>query len=131
RGRRQRRRAARGPWQDDRERGARAGFALDDDVAAHRAGELATDRQAKTGSLNRSRQTAVPLDEGLEDRIATLRWDAGTGVRDQDAKLVRTHLAVELDPAGRCELDRVRDQVEDELLELLRLGPRCDRRTPG
>jgi hypothetical protein len=77
----------------------------------------------------RARQPLVHLHERLEDRRQLLGRDAGPGVRhgDGDLRLARrapeTHLAATLG-----ELHRVREQVDEHLLQLLAIGARHQRR---
>ena len=93
------------------------------DPAAMRFDEMAADRQPEAEPAVRPRERAVGLAEALEEVGQELRRDAFPGVADADLDLRVDALQPHLDAAaaGR-ELDRVRQQVPDHLLQPLRIA---------
>ena len=107
------------------------------DLAAEQRGQLAADRQAEAGAAVLARGAGVGLLEGLEDEPLLLRRDADAGVLDRE----RDHLLragcstgwsalqpavarrdAHVDVALRGELDGVRQQVLQDLLQPLRVA---------
>lgn len=84
--------------------GTHALFALDVKLAAHPSGELPADGQAQSRTAFAAAEGAVHLNERLEDAVE---------VRHIDQR----------GPARRGEFRRVSEQVEQDLPELLRVGP--------
>src|SRR5689334_18890930 len=97
--------------------------ALDHEIAVHRPRQIATDGETEARSLVRRGEFPLELDEGLEDRAQLLRRDADTAVGDSDANGRRVAATGDLDrAAGSRELDRVREEVEQDLTDLLLIG---------
>src|SRR5687768_5769623 len=61
-------------------RAALAECAVRNEVTTHSAREIPADREAKTGSLGRSRTAGIYLNERLEDLVDHIRRDPETGV---------------------------------------------------
>jgi hypothetical protein len=115
---------------------ADAGRADEPDLAAEQPRQLAADREAEAGAAVLARGRAVGLLERLEDDLLLVGRDADAGVRDRE----RDHLARvlqlgvverpaavgrrdrERDAAVVRELERVRQQVLDDLLQPLDVG---------
>jgi len=85
--------------------------------------ELPRQRQAKPGALHLlGRRSHLP--ELLEDRLLVLRRDADAGVADRDLDGPVHGPAPDVDPAAiRGELDGVRQQVQEHLLDLPLIAP--------
>src|SRR5580704_8050152 len=84
----------------------------DGEVAGHPARELAADGEAEADAgVLAGREGAADLDEGLEDRLELVGWDAATCVADGDPHwTARDHVAAEHDTATRArKLDGVRE----------------------
>ena len=106
------------------ERRALARFAFEPDASAVQLDELAREREAEARAFLLVRVVAADLAEFLEHRLLVLRRDADAGVADGDYEhLVRVAARDDVDAAavGR-ELDRVGQQVEQDLLELALVG---------
>ncbi len=126
--------------QVERERAAFAGGRLDMDLAAEQARDLAADRQAEPRAAIAAARRPVRLLERLEDHAQLVRGDPDARVHDREPDHVggvREGLAGELatrrrlgdpedDSARLGELERVREQVLQDLLEPLLVG--VDRR---
>jgi len=81
------------------------------------------ERKAKAGALGLARVVAPDLLELLEHRGMVLGRDADAGVLDRDGHAGGVELRADVDaPAVRGELHRVRQQVEQDLLELALVG---------
>ena len=102
--------------------------ALHCEVTAHAACEVAADRQAEPYALVRPRQTLVHLHERLEygRQFVGRLFDAGVRHRDGDPAVPR--LARHADFAHVGELDGVREQVEQDSLQLLPVRLQAERR---
>ena len=125
-----------GRRQVERERGALTLRALHVDLAAEQAGDLAADREPEPGPAEAAADRALGLLERLEDQAQLVRRDADPGVdhRERDDVLgARQRVAAvvhvgrrsadaELDGAAVRELERVREQVLQHLLEALLVG---------
>src|SRR5579859_94755 len=98
------------------------------DRAAVQFDEAAGERQAQPGAGVAPRQRAVDLDERIEDPVEIAFGDADAAVgHDQLQALVGPGNRADADPsAGRRELDRVGDQVQQHLLELGLIRPKLD-----
>ena len=95
-------------------------------IPAEEAGEAPGDRQTEAGAFVGA-APCICLREGLEDVRELVRRDAGAGVLDfDDAAIVRPGGA-EHDATAIGELDGVRDQVDQHLLELRRVGDETGR----
>src|SRR5690348_5563269 len=94
-------------------------------VAAHRPGKIAADGEAEARALVRAREAPVELDEGLEDRVPLFRGNAQAGVTHADLEALWRGGAGDLDrPAGWRELDRVREEVQENLPHLVPIRAR-------
>src|SRR5215472_10233242 len=103
---------------DDERRPEPASLALGAYGTAVQADQLAHDRQAETEPTVAARARAVRLPEAVEHVRQELRRDAFPRVGHADAGAVRTGVEVKIDPpVGGRELDRVLEQVDDDLLE--------------
>ena len=120
----------------ERERASLAGRARETDLAPEEPGDLAADRETEPGPSVLAARRAVRLLEGFEDDLLLLSWDtdARVGDRERDhrsgavqgldrgAPAAGRRVDAERDPASLRELERVREQVLDDLLEPLRVG---------
>src|SRR6185437_8627058 len=105
--------------QGERERRAGALLAPHTQIPAHRLGEIAADRQAEARSLFGVGQTASDLHERGEDRLEVGGLDADAGIGDMQGDRLAAVLPRHLDAAaGGRELDRVRQEVNENLLYL-------------
>jgi hypothetical protein len=94
--------------------------ALDADLAAQRAGQLAADRQAQPGAAVGAAGGAIGLLEGLEDDRQLVLGDADAGIDDAEGHdVLAGPLDAQRHPALRGELERVGQQVAQDLLEAL------------
>src|SRR5205823_11162715 len=97
-------------------------LALDPDLAPHEAGEHPRDRQAQTGAAVPAGGGAVDLRIRREDLRALLLRQPDAGIGDLEAEQhartegVQSH-RLDDDLAGVGELDRVADQVEQDLAQ--------------
>ena len=102
--------------------------ALDPDPPAVQLDELARDRQAESRAVVRARRRRVDLRELAEDQIVMLGRDADARVADLDEQLGRGRSArrrARFEPhaaAGRREVDRVAEQIADDVRDLLAIG---------
>ena len=108
-------------------RAAGARLALDPDASAHQPHERGRDGQAETGAAEPARRRSVRLAERLEDRRRASRRDADPGVGDAEMQLVLPSLressrTATNDVAALGELERVADQVRQDLLEARRVA---------
>src|SRR2546423_1935378 len=100
-------------------------FAIHNEIAVHRTGEIAADGEPQSGSMRARCQTAVELHEWLEDRFELVARYPNARVADTNL-----HLAGRRDGRGRDanlaagwrELHGVGEQIQDDLLELLDVG---------
>ena len=84
-----------------------------------------TNREAKAGAAHVARPAAVDAIEALEEARQVAWLDAGAGVGDLDAQGVPFQLCVQADLRARAAiLDRVVEQVGEDLLERLAIGAR-------
>jgi len=106
--------------QGKREPAPRADFADHREIAPHALCHLPTDRQPQAGAVLVSRQPRINLHEGLENALEIIRCDATSGVGDRHVDpFPALFLAGDGDHAARIgELDRVGEQVENDLLHL-------------
>ena len=65
---------------------------------------------------------AVDLPELLEHQLRGLLGDADAGVGDRERQLIALPARADRDPAGLGELDRVAEQVDQDLAQLLLIG---------
>src|SRR5262245_6942401 len=81
--------------------------------------------QAKTGPGRRSR--AIHFVEALEQAGELVGGNANAGIRDHDRRVPAAPLDADVDlPRRRGELDRVVDEVDDNLLAPARVDWRVD-----
>ena len=71
-----------------------------DDVTAHGAREVATDREAQARAFARRRQISPDLDEGLEDGLELVGRNAAPGVAYVNAHDVAVRLGAQRDAAA-------------------------------
>src|SRR5207247_2379650 len=84
--------------------------------------EMAHDREAEAEAAVATRARALRLAKAIEDVRQELRTDAGARVRHDDACLARPGFEHHVDATARWrELDRVRQEVPDDLLEAVRI----------
>src|SRR5437667_54384 len=106
------------------ERGALSDSAGHGDGPAERVHELLHDAQPEPDTAGAAGAALADLVEGLEDRVQVVGRDARAGVADLDhdptgaSSRVRHHG----DPPRLRELDRVVDQIVDDLLQLHAVG---------
>ena len=97
-----------------------------------RAGQLAADREPQAGAAVGAAGGAVGLLEGLEDDRQLVLGDADAGVDHAEGDhVLGGALDAERDPALGGELERVGEQVAQDLLQALLVGddrPRARRR---
>jgi hypothetical protein len=103
--------------QGEREGRALAGRGLDPDATAVHLDDAPGDGQAETGAPLRARRRAVDLLELLEDPLLVGLGDARARVRDRDAEGPVGRGRLQADLAGLGELDRVADEVQQDLGE--------------
>src|SRR3954465_7739011 len=107
------------------ERGALAGLRADGEAASHPGDELARDEEAEATAADAAGERRIEAIELLEDPFVLRRRYAEAAVADrQPDTAVAT---VELDdhvPAVRRVLDRVVEQVDENLPELVLVGER-------
>src|SRR5690349_17637059 len=109
-------------WQTECERRTAADLTDDGDVAAHRAGQVAADRQTEPRSFG-ARHTRPQLHEWLEDQLELARRNAGARVTHANVDTAVTCLPIDADlPFGRRELHRVREQIEKHLSHSIAIG---------
>ena len=103
------------------EAGARAGAAVDRDLAAEQVGQAAADRQPEAGAAEASGRGGLGLGEGLEQALDHLRAHADAVVAHRERQAaIRAAAGAEVDPAAATlaggELDRVAGEVGEDLL---------------
>ena len=97
-------------------------------VAAETMRQLERDREAQPGAAVLPVRAAVGLAERLEDDVELVGLDAGAGVRHVEREPAVLGADAQRDDAGVGELEGVRQQVGEHLLEPLRVGPQRRRR---
>ncbi|MEJ0040706.1 MAG: hypothetical protein WDM81_00075 [Rhizomicrobium sp.] len=94
---------------------------VDADLAAHRLDELLGDGQAEARAAEFSRMAGIGLDEFAEDLVALFLRHADAGIAHLEIQeaAVRTvdHAHRKLDAAALGELDRVADQIGQDLAQ--------------
>jgi hypothetical protein len=87
----------------------------------HEFGEAVGDGEAETGAAEAARGSGIDLGEGPEEAVHPVGRDADAGVADAEVELEGLAggdaLDGEEDLAAGGELDRVADEVEEDLLE--------------
>ena len=109
----------RGERQGEVEDGALAGRALDPDGSAHELHEAGTDGEPEAGAAEAARRGGVGLGEAFEDAGEGIGLDADAGVAHFEAeggRGGRAHVELHV-AAGRRELDRVGDEIQQHLTE--------------
>ncbi len=112
------------PHRDRRgERGADPRGALQRDAAAEQRGEPPHQRQAEPGAAHAALHRVLELAELLEDALLVLGRDADAGVghRERD-RVVAGRPRAHPDLAALGELERVREQVAQDLRDLALVG---------
>ena len=100
------------------------GALLHRDVAAEQAREVARDRQAEPGAAVLAVRAAVGLAERFEDHLLLLgrNADAGVAHRERDAAPAPLPSTRSVTAPALGELERVREQVLQDLADALRIG---------
>src|SRR5205823_60347 len=113
--------------QPDHSRRPPTGRAVQDELAAVPRDQRARYVETEAGPLETPRQTAVKLGERLEDALEVLLRDADPGVVDEQAEaVIGVPRSADRNRAARLgELDRVRQQVIEHLLQPPLIGPEC------
>src|SRR5690348_3978885 len=97
-----------------------ANLAVHADLAMHGASQIAADGKAETRPFVPACAARLKLDERLEDPLYLVRRDACARVHDAQPNGRRVDQRIDRDrPATVRELDRVRQQVEQDLTNLL------------
>src|SRR5258708_1646719 len=100
------------------EDGAAAELARDGDLGAEGFGKMLHDREAEAGTADLPRAPGVDAIETLEETREVARFDSGAGVLDDEAEIVGIGLDAQGHAcAARAVLDRVVDEVAEDLLE--------------
>jgi hypothetical protein len=115
---------------------ALAGRALQPDLPAHQLDQAARDGQAEAGAAVLARGGHVRLRERLEQpgHLLLAHADAGVAHREAQLRLVPgalQHLRLQPDLALRRELDRVVDEVGQDLAEAQRVAQQVVRDSVG
>src|SRR5512143_3274123 len=115
-----------GGWQLEPERAARSDDRFDGERTLQQFREPARDRKTQTGAVL---QLCLPeLHELVEDPLLVLRRDALAVVDDFDRHAAgRRGRGDDFDRLAAAELDRVGDQVEENLPQPPRIGDDADR----
>ena len=108
--------------QEQRERAPGARLARDRDVSAEEAGELARDGEPEAGAAILTMRASVGLAERVEDDVLLFRRDADAGVRHRKRDLIPASEDAQRHSALGGELERVGDQVLQDLLQAPRIG---------
>ena len=97
----------------------------------HRAGKLSADRESEADALLCVRcQVSVDLHERLEHAVDVERANTDSSVLDANSHDVVVTVAADLDGAAfACEFDRVRNEIQQNLLKALGVG--CDKNLVG
>src|SRR5215210_1747808 len=107
-------------WQCQTERRPGCRRLQHDQLATHSAGKISTDRQSQTDAGMLPRATCLNLYKRFEYRVDHRCRDARTSIGHIYIHALRSPLRAERDVASRwCKLDRIRQQVEDDLLDLV------------
>src|SRR5262249_58083089 len=105
-------------WQSEMERRALVLTTLRPDAAAVELDELLADRQPETRASGAAGDRVIELLERLEEprQVVLANSDAGVGDAQPDGIRLGDH--ADQDAALRGELDRVRQQIEQDLIDL-------------
>src|SRR5439155_12377418 len=114
------------------ERAAEADRALHADTAGHRLDQLLRDGRPEPGAAEAARGGLVCLREALEDFGLRFGRDADAGVADREFQahlLSRLALRrdVHRDATLLGELERVADQIDQDLAQVMRIAAQCRR----
>src|SRR5215510_7182968 len=104
------------PPEGDGEAAAPPGAAVDADGAAVLHDQLTGQGEADPGPLDAATGRAVDAGEAVEYALEVPGRDADPGVGHDHPGSRLAGLDPECDPAVQCVLDRVRQEVEDDLL---------------
>ena len=108
---------------------------MDRQVTAHAAREVSRDREAEADACMGLREMLIDLNEWLKDALELIRSDSLARVAHMqtDASCLTCHIrcvdrarhldATKYPITGLRELDRVGDEVQQDLLELLAVCP--------
>src|SRR5262245_32454358 len=84
---------------------------------------MTRDRKAEAQAAVLARGTAISLPEAIEDVGQKFRLDADAGVPHLDFDRITFCSAADVDASAlRCELDGVRDDVGQDLMQSLRIA---------
>ena len=93
---------------------------LDPDATAHKANQLATNRQSQAGTAESPSRRSVRLREGVEDQLLLIFGNPDTRVGNREVQChlalacgVQLYLDTDLSPFG--ELDGIADEVHQDL----------------
>ena len=106
----------------DAEDRARAQSGANVDLVSEQIGKALHNGKTETEALASFPSRIVELMEFLEDRLKLQFRDAGAGIPDLDAEHVTAASAAEEEPAVGRVLDRVRQEIADDLLEKTRIA---------
>src|SRR6185369_11342675 len=110
--------------------GAVSELGIDAEIAAHDMDVFARDRETEPGPLVRT-GARYRLDERLKQPRLILRRDPGSRVLDLELRTVVAVRRAECDAAQVGELDRVPEQVDEDLAELPFVTAHDRRDRPG
>src|SRR5438270_3079437 len=103
---------------------AAADCAVEVDLSSHRPRQIARDCQTKPNTRILACRSTVDLEERLEDLHQLIGRHADPGVADCDHHVLAAWGCSERDFSFRgSELDRVADDVEEDLAQLQRISP--------
>ena len=130
--RRRRQRAGAIETRREPETAATPGFAVAADLAIHQLDQALADRQAQAHAAMLARIRLVHLGERIEQPRQDLRIDADAGVAHFETQAHRIRVGIDQtdfdhDLAALGELERVRHQVDQQLLQSRRSAPQCAR----
>ncbi len=104
-----------------------AELALNPNVSLHHLNQPLCNAQAESRASVLARRRSVDLRERLEDDVELVRGDANAGVRDREqvsagviAPAVKLH--AEHDLAALRELDRIPDEIDEDLTQSRRIS---------
>ena len=112
-----------------------AGLASNDACRAQQVGQLTADRKAKARAAKFACSGTVGLHEALEQLVAHLLGDADPGIGDTEAQFARPRRTagghLDAHAAGIGELDRIADEIDQDLPQPRRVGHDMFRHAPG
>ena len=83
--------------------------------------ELLHEGEADAGSFEAATFRALDALKAVEDVRQLVRGDAGAGIANRELDAIATRAQAHGDFSSESKLERVRDQVEDDLLPLRRV----------